>query len=349
MFRTVIATVAAALVLAPASLVDAGAASGSSGDVLDDGYPRGTTLRPARLERGQATPLLHSEKEVIVDGDLRIPVSGVANYWMLGRVGRDYLLQTAGPDFMRYAVMLVRRDGSRRVLQRFGQRTTPVPSADGRRLALVTLDRPNTRIRVVRTRSGKLVREATFPSYGAEVSDYGDRRMVVTGVNSRTLWWDPVTGRRLLIVPRSASADIAANRLVVSIPHPTTQYEECVKLVELRRPTVELWRSCQDRPQFFSPDGRRMVTTSILADGLGPSVIQVRRVDGKVLRTYRPPSFFGFVEWETNHSLLLQPIGSRYAAAVRCFVGGECRRASRLYKGFGDNPEPLQSMRWTFP
>lgn len=68
-----------------------------------------------------------------------------------------------------------------------------------------------------------------------------------------------------------------------------------------------------------------------------------------MLETYRPPSFFGFVEWETNRSLLLQPIGSRYAAAVRCFVGGECRRASRLYKGFGDNPEPLLTMRWTFP
>jgi hypothetical protein len=93
-----------------------------------------------------------------------------------------------------------------------------------------------------------------------------------------------------------------------------------------------------------------MVTTPILSDGLGPSVLQVRRADGKVFRTYRPPSFFGFVEWESDRSLLLQPIGSRHAAAVRCFVGGgECRRASRLYRGFGDNPEPLRSMRWTFP
>jgi len=44
-------------------------------------------------------------------------------------------------------------------------------------------------------------------------------------------------------VPRPASADIDADRLVVSIPHPTTQYEECVK--------------------------RRMVTTFILAEGSG--------------------------------------------------------------------------------
>jgi hypothetical protein len=76
--------------------------------------------------------------------------------------------------------------------------------------------------------------------------------------------------------------------------------------------------------------------------------VQVRRADGTVLRTYRAARGFGFTVWETNRRVLLQAIGARQAAAVRCdVVAGHCVRASRLYRVPGDPPVP--SMRWSFP
>jgi hypothetical protein len=348
MFRPVIAAACAALLLLLTSgLTPAGASSAAP---PDNGYPEGTTLYPARLDRGADTPLLHTEGKVIVDRGIRVRVhvAGVGALWPLGRIGRDYLVETAETTYEGYAVHLVRRDGSRQVLQRFGQLTTPVVSADGEHLALVTPRRPNTRIRVVKTRTGELVREQTFASYGAEVSDYGIHRMVVTGVNNRTFWWNPETGRRKLIVARPAAADISANRLVVTVPNPDVKYEECQKTVKLSRPSVVLWRSCRDRPLAFSPDGRHMLTTYILSDGIGPGFVQVRREDGKLLRTLRPPTYFGFVEWESNRRVLLQPVGRKYVAAVRCGFAGECRRASRLYQAPAPF-DPIDTMRWSFP
>ena len=342
MVRSLVVTLGVALALLP------GAVASPSGAAAGSGSPEGTTLYPGLIARGADTPLLHMQEEVVVDGRVRVPVRGAANAWMLGRVGRDYLVETADADFNRFAVRLVRRDGSHRVLQRFGQRTTPVPSADGKRLALVTLDRPGTRIRVVRTRTGALVRQRTFASYGVEVTDYGLRRMVITGLRDRTFWWNPQTGRRTLLVARPAWADIEANRLVVRVPHPKVKYEECQRTVELSRPSVLLWRSCRDRPLTFSPDGRRMLTTDIRSDGIGPSFVQVRRVHGGLVRTYRAPGFFGFVEWEGNRRVLLQPVGPTYTAAVRCVPTGGCHRASRLYRSAGVT-NPVETMRWSFP
>jgi hypothetical protein len=341
----VIAAVCAAILL-PAALAVSGVPSAAA--PAGEGHPDVTTLYPAQLGRGADTLLLHTEEKAIVDGRTRIPVRGIPHFWMLGRVGRDYLLRTADEDFEHYAVVLVRRDGSRRVLQRFGDSTASVASADGRHLALVTGDRPDTLIRVVVTRTGKQVSRKRFGSFGVQINGYGVHRMVITGLRSRTYWWNPATRRLTLIVPRPAGADIGANRLVVSIPDPDDPLAECQKTVELSRPSVVLWRSCQDRPLAFSPDGTRMATTGIFADGVGPNVVRVRRQGGQVLRTLRAPMFFGFVEWESNHRLLVQPVGKEYVAAVRCRSRGECVRASRLYPSPGSFDPPM-SMLWTFP
>lgn len=307
------------------------------------------TVYPAQLERGPSTTLLHMQEEVIVDGGLRIPVHGPAHVWLMGRIGRDYLVNTASADFERYTVQLVEPNGDRRVLQRFGDRTTVTNSADGRHLALTTLVKHDTRIRVVLTRSGRLVRQRTFHAYGAEISDYGVKRMVLTGVRGgRTLWWNPVTNRFTLIVPRPARADIEADRVVVLVHNPDAPYLDCQKTVRLSEPNDVLWRSCRDIPISFSPNARRMLTMDIRTDGIGPATIQVRKQNGKLLRTYLAPMWFGFTEWESNSDLLLQPIGKKYAAAVRCDLRDGCEQASRLYKSPGTF-DPPETMRWSFP
>lgn len=306
------------------------------------------TLYPGELERGADTPLLHIEEEVIVDGDLRIPIDGPTHLWLMGRIGPDYLIYTASDDFDHYTVQLVQRNGDRRVLQRFGQRTTATMSADGSHLALATSVRPDTRVRVVWTRSGRQVRERTFASYGAEVSDYGRRRMVITGPDSKTYWWNPGTNRLSLIVPRPAGAHITADRLVVMVPDPETPYEDCQKTVRLSDPTDVLWRSCKDIPLEFSPDASRMVTVPILSDGIGPRDIEVRKAGGGLVATYRAPMWFGFTDWESDTALVLQPVGKTFLAAVRCDLAGQCERASRLYRSPGTY-DPPSTMRWSFP
>ena len=307
------------------------------------------TVYPGQLERGPNTALLHMQEEVIVDGDLRIPVRGPSHEWLMGRIGRDYLVNTASTDFGRYTVQLVKPNGDRRMLQRFGDRTTATKSADGRRLALTTLANRDTRIRVVQTRSGALVGQRTFDAYGAEVSDYGVRQIILTGIRGgRTFWWDPVTNRLRMIVPRPADADIAADRLVVLVPNPEEPYADCQKTVRLSRPDEVLWRSCRDIPISFSPDVRTMLTVDIRTDGIGPQTVQVRRQSGTLLATYRAPMWFGFTEWESNTHLLLQPVGKTFLAAVRCDLGDGCQRASRLYKSPGTF-DPPETMRWSFP
>jgi hypothetical protein len=345
MFRSVVVTIGAVLALVSGPM---STASPASAVVPEDGYPPGTTLQPAQLDRGADTPLLHIAEEVIVDGATTIPVDGPAHVWLLGRIGADYLVETAGAGFMHYTVQLVQPDGQRQVLQRFGQRVMPTVSSDGRRLALVSVGGSDTRIRVVKTRTGELVRERVFASAGAEVSDYGFRRMVVVGVGGRAYWWNPEVDRlSLLVKATGAWADIAADRLVVLEPHPRDDTRDCQRTVALSTPSVVLWRSCRDIPGAFSPNGR-MVTFDIRTDGIGPAVLQVRGSHGKVLHTYRVALFFGFIEWESNGQVLLQPVGKRWVAAVRCDLGGGCERASDLYVSPGTF-DPPETMRWSFP
>ena len=308
-----------------------------------------TTLYPAQLDRGANTTLLRMQEEVIVDGNLRIAVDGPAHVWMMGRIGEDYLVSTASADFERYTVQLVRQNGTRRILQRYGDRTMATMSSDGRHLALTTLVKRDTRIRVVQTRSGALVVDRTFAAKGAEVSDYGPKRLVVTGIRGgRTYWWNPATDRLRLIVPRPAVAFVEVDRLVVLVPNPDTPYLDCQKTVRLSDPSDVLWRSCRNIALEFSPDGRKMLTVDIRSDGIGPGTVQVRRLHGKVLRTYRAPMWFGFTEWESNSKVLLQPVGKKFVAAVRCDVGNGCERASRLYRSPGTY-DPPETMRWSFP
>lgn len=307
------------------------------------------TLFPGQLQRGPDTSLLRMEEEVIVDGDLRIPVEGPAHMWMMGRIGRGYLISAADAEFERYSVQLVRRDGERRVLERFGQRTSATPSADGRHLALTTWVRRTTRIRIVRTRTGDVVRDRTFASIGAEVSDYGHRRLVISDIRGGgTYWWTPATNRLRLIVPKPARADISADRLVVMLWGKAPLYEDCQKTVRLSRPSEVIWRSCRDVPLTFSPDATRMVTMDIRTDGIGAGELRVRKAHGGLLQSYRAPMWFGFAEWESDTELLLQPVGRHHLAAVRCDVRRGCERASRLYEAPGTY-DPPETMRWSFP
>jgi hypothetical protein len=334
--RTLLAAIA--LVTTSSAAVAAAPASG---------YPEGTTIRPGSLERGADTPLLHREGRTIVDGPLRIGVDA-SRIDLLGRSAQDYVLLTFDENYENVRLVRVDRAGTATTLRRLGN-VSPEGhlSTNGARVLLATFPpRAGTRLQVVDTRSGDVLRARTFQA-PVQVLAHGRRRAVLTEWTSRrtrTLWWNPVRNTTRPISDRPGyRADIPQIRLGVWLGDPSIG--GCQKLVRLDRPRTQVWRSCTDIVLELSPSAERMVTGDILSDGPGPRVIQVRRGDGSLLRTYRS-EWFGFWRWETDRRLLLQVAGKEFVAAVRCTLRG-CERASRLFPREGR--DPWQVMRWQFP
>ena len=310
-------------------------------------YPEGTTIRPGSLGRGPDTPLLHREGRVIVDGSLRIRVDAT-RLDLLGRSGDDYVATTSDESYENVRLVRVDREGTVRRVRSLGI-VGPEPhlSATGARVALESWTRRDgTLIRVVDTRSGQVVRSRAFGG-PVEVLSHARRRLVLsefTSERTRTFWWNPFhdTTTRISRLP-GYRADIPQNRLGLFEGDPYSG--GCQRVVRLDRPSTRLWRSCSEIVFELSPDARRMVTGHILSDGPGPRVIQVRRSDGRLLRTYRA-EWFGFLRWETDRRLLMQVGGAKTVAAVRCTLRG-CERASKLFPR--DGREPWNVMRWGFP
>lgn len=324
------------------------ALSGPATAAPDDGHPRGTTLHPAKLERGRATDLVHTRRKTIVDGDVRIHVEQAERMFLLGRSGPAYVVVVHDRDFQRWWVLRVMRDGdTRRVVSGGRFFPDPVLSEGGAQVALTRYHDGKTRIKVVDTRTGEVVRARTF-GRTLEVADFARRRLVISEQrrgHAATWWWNPQTNRRHTIARLPAYiADVRADRLGLVTRDDASGL--CQKVVRLSDPDTTLWRSCRDRALSFSPHGRRMATTYILSDGPGPRLVQVRGSHGRVQHTYRS-QWFGFIAWESDRAVLLQTGGGKYTAAVRCRVSGACQRASKAFRNRGAYPWDADVMRWS--
>jgi hypothetical protein len=97
-------------------------------------------------------------------------------------------------------------------------------------------------------------------------------------------------------------------------------------LSRLSDPQDRLWKSCDERIESFSPDGRRMATVHILSDGIGPGAVAERELDGSLLGDYTT-GWFGRIGFESNTNLLLEVNGDTLAATVRCSEGS-CENAT---------------------
>jgi len=184
------------------------------------------------------------------------------------------------------------------------------------------------RTHVVDARTGRQIVSRDFPRYTGVLDVDGGRAVLFSMAPARTLWWNFVADTTRPILRRGAgAADIGADRLSTFTGDP---YQGgCTVVSSLRRPRQVLWRSCEDRPIAFSPNGRRMVTTDILSDGLGPGEVTARTTKGgKRLAAYRA-YWFGAIAWETDRALLMDANTRRRAATVRCVVA-ECERASAV-------------------
>lgn len=335
--RRLVATAAAAVLAVPL------AASAAA-----DGAPTGTTLRPAKIDRGKNTDLLHTQGKVIVDGDTRVRISQGRRLRLLGRSGRAYVAVTMDRSYRNWRLLRLNHTGGTSLIAR-GKGDVPEPhlSDDGSHVVLVRVGNRRTRLTVVDTRNGHVLRDRRFPTY-IDVQDYGSRRMVLSEWTnrSRTFWWNPHTNRRVRISGQPAYiADISADRVGLFISEVP---RSCQRVVRLSRPAANLWRSCKNRAFEFSPNGRRMVTSHILSDGPGPSRLQVRGTHGKLFATYRA-EWFGFIVWENRRSVLLETAGTKYTAAVRCAPPARCERASKVFRNPGRDPYFPPAMHWGFP
>jgi hypothetical protein len=277
-------------------------------------------IRPAELAKGAAPSIAQLVGRTVIDGDIRVKVP--ARTFFLGKSGTSYVVAGAG------RVLRLDADGTKtRIADAADDDALPRLSRDGVHVITARYGRQGrTRVLVVDATTGATIAQRTFAKY-ASVLDADEGRLVLSSWSpARTQWWNYLSDTVSTISNRTGGrADIRADRLSTFTGDP---YEGgCTVVTSLRHPTKTLWRSCEEAVAAFAPDGSRMATAHILADGLGPNQIRVRTTRGGAKIATYAAYWFGNVEFETNDALLLDAHTKTRAALVRC-VDEDCNRAS---------------------
>lgn len=282
-----------------------------------------TTIKPASLERGDNPGVPQLLGKTILDGDRRIKVPG-REVQLLGTSGDDYVVLVY-PKSGSSRVQRVAADGSRETIMK-GVAGDVVLSADGD-LVLEALTKGSTRTVVVVRDAETGEREArrVFRGY-LRVLDADNGRAILGGSSpARTLRWNTRTGGTEKIAGREGYfADIRADRFATIRG---TGENLCSVLSSLPPKAEILWHSCRRAVVAASPNGRRVMTTQVYADG-PTSFLSMRGDHGRVIADYGIDGSFGGSTFETNRAVLIEAFGTNKTAIVRCVVDN-CERASR--------------------
>jgi hypothetical protein len=204
-----------------------------------------------------------------------------------------------------------------------------------------------TRVLAVRSSDGTVVGAHRFRGT-LQVLDVG-RRVLLDGFRpDRTIRWRPATDR--VTATRGlqlAQADLSRDRAVVIVRDEVHGFDGiCFAYAPLSSPTQELWRSCDDKPLSFSPDGSLVVSTFIEADGPGTGMLQVRAAETNAVRaTLRTGGFFVFPYWADDDAFLVHTWRKGRAAIVRVARDGTVQRVSKVVAEDGGD----DALRWSFP
>ena len=284
-----------------------------------------TRIQPADLPEGPAPAFAHVEGTTVVDGAVRVPVDA-RQVTLLGESGPDYVVMTVGSEGRR--VVRLSPDGSERVLVANARSLNVNLSRDGEDLLTSRLRASGrTDVRVLDATDASVVASRRFRGLLTAL-DFDEQRVIFSSWGpQRTFWWNTRSDLTQLIVARAGgTARITANRVSTYTKDP---YEGgCTTVRTLRRPGKVLWRSCKERVDQFSPDGRSMATIDLLSDGIGPREVLVRSVGGRKLAHYAT-TWFGRLQWESPTALVLDANGQSQRALVRC-VRAACERVSPL-------------------
>ena len=141
-------------------------------------------------------------------------------------------------------------------------------------------------IRVFSSRTGKLKTEQDFagsPLRDGHGRPPGDHVDLGQGPHRGTKSWDTTTDE-VTTITRPPRQHGRPRPRPAREPTPRTPTRAAAwSSARSRTPPRRLWKSCTERVEAFSPDGKRMATISILSDGIGPSVVQEREIDGSPL------------------------------------------------------------------
>ena len=287
-----------------------------------DAAGRGVRIRPAALPVGPALAIPHIDGTALVDGDVRVEL-GVDSAILLGRAGKEYVVWLTGPDGTQ-EIDAYRPDGGHRVLVANAAASETRLSDDGRLLVSTHYAPRAARSRVVvrDPASGAVTHRLRFAGYVDVVDALGTRLLLSQERPARTFLHDLSTGAERTLSHRAGSfGDLSTGLFSTYTKDP---YDGgCVVLARIKRPRDTVWRSCQERVYAVSPDGRRLLTVDLLSDGLGPSELVLRRVDGRLLQRYRTRPAFGLASFEPGGAVVLEVID----VDVETVGWARCRRA----------------------
>ena len=298
-----------------------------------------TPLRPGSLPRGEDVrgPHLEAGKhhDLLVDGERRLAVPGRYSTY-LGRSGASYVVKTVTHGEIR--TVRLRPDGSTRLLHRSQDSDNVRLTRDGS--ILIAADWRGSRgtdVSLIDARTGDRYDHRLFAG-DRQVLDADPVRVVIGGWTGPTMIW------RLdnMSVTQISShhgyvADLAADRLATMTKDP--YLGGCTIVTTISAPRRQLWRSCGQRVDAFSPDGALMATVAKQVDGLGPTEVQLRASHGRQVARLRTDGRFARTTWEDAATVLLPTTGKHVSAVVRCVVAGasvDCERASDLTRRQGD-------------
>ena len=283
-------------------------------------------IKPGALPRGADIAIPHLEGKTVVDGDVRIPVTGAAVVRLLGKSGTSYVVSTMNRHGTSSRILRFAADGTRTVIAK-GEVFEAQLSSDGLRVFATRYRSKRSTLTAWSVATGQVEATKRFHGYPTVLDALGDR--VLLGAWGRgTLSWDLATGSVLRLTKRVGGAASLEDDLLSS--YTTDPYDGgCTVVSRISETGDDLWKSCTERVESFAPGGRRMVTVHILSDGIGPSAASVRTVGGRLLGRYSVQGWFGALTFESPKALLLEVNGKRQATTARC-VREDCERAADL-------------------
>lgn len=294
---------------------------------------RALQIRPGELDRGPRAGVAHIIGRTIYAGGDRIRTDLAHRPTLEGRSRQGFVVKTIAPRTGATRLWNIHRDGSKTFIARLPRSWQAVEvSTDGSRVAYSWAPRGDVKLAVRLTRSGRRIDTATFPNRFTELVGFGKRRALLTRWRpAATFWYSPATGQRQRIANKQTwRADVRRDRIALAVRVDDGGYDGvCLRYAKVSAPRQQLWYSCKQKPVAWAARGGKVLTTNIATDGLGASALQVRRAGGKLLRTYRA-DLFGSARFSGKNTVLFSAQGPRKAALVRCVVGGDCERTTRL-------------------
>lgn len=286
-------------------------------------------LDPGKLSRGPDVAGAHVEGDDFVDGARRVDLPG-ARAVLLGASGDAHVVGTTGANgAVNRRILRVEADGTLTTLLTKVSPYDVVLAEDGSTLAGVRYGtRRASPVTVWSATTGEQVARRSFRGF-PDVLAATEGRVLLSSWDRGVFWWRIGRPRTRTVTDRPGGIASIDHDLLASYTG-DPYVGGCTVLSRLTRPGRVLWRSCRERVDALSPDGTRMATIGLLVDGIGPSSVTQREVDGTPLATYSA-YWFGPFSWEDPTTMLLETHGRKRSATVRCDLA-DCEDAT--------DPEP---------